>query len=126
MKYTLLLASDRSAGPTPGSDAFKTYMMAYGTFNQEAHAAGVLLGGLPVQPADTATTLRKEGGEIKFHDGPFAELKEQISGWYLLECEDLDAALAWAAKVPLVAFGYGAVEVRPGIDMPNGLPGLGA
>ncbi len=117
MKYLLLLRTDGKNIPTPGSDAFNTYMMAYGKFNNESGEAGVLLSGLPLQPADTATTLRKEGNDIKLHDGPFAELKEQINGWYLLDCKDLDSALKWAEKVPMVAFGYGSVEVRPCMEI---------
>lgn len=113
MKYTLFLATEPNTGPEYGSDAFNTYIQAYGTFGAEAKAAGVFISAEQVESADNATTLRKVDGQIKVHDGPFAELKEQISGWYLLECENLDDALKWAAKVPMVAFGYGSVEVRP-------------
>tara|TARA_R110002126_G_scaffold258794_3_gene401804 strand:+ start:319 stop:678 length:360 start_codon:yes stop_codon:yes gene_type:complete len=113
MQYTLFLAAEPGTGPEYGSEAFKTYIAAYGVFGAEAREAGVMIMCQQVEAAETATTLRKEGDEIKFHDGPFAELKEQISGWYLLECENLEEALKWAAKVPMVAFGYGSVEVRP-------------
>jgi hypothetical protein len=123
MKYTLFLAHDPANQPEYGSETFKAYMMAYATFGEEASKAGVFVAGEPVDDVDTATTLRKEDGEIKYHDGPFAELKEQIGGWYLLECENLEEALRWAEKVPLVAYGYGAVEVRPVPDVSDLLKG---
>jgi len=85
-------------------------------FNQEIEDKGVYLGGEPLQDISTATTIRVVDGQVSATDGPFAETKEQIAGFYLLECADLDEALGWAAKVPTAALGYGAVEVRPCID----------
>lgn len=117
MMYNFFLVAEPDSGPEFGSDAFKTYMRAYRTFGEDAHAAGVFVAGEAVEAADTATTLEKRGDEIQYHDGPFAELKEQISGWYVVECENLEDALKWAAKVPLVAFGFGRVEVRPVMDV---------
>jgi len=117
MKYTLILAAEDGASPEVGSEDWASYAAAYGTWNKEAAEAGIHRGGEPVEPPTTATTLRKKDGKIEMFDGPFAETKECIIGWYLIECEDLDTALEWAAKMPLVAYGYGAVEVRPVTDL---------
>jgi hypothetical protein len=74
--------------------------------------AGVFVAGDALQPTSTATTLSSKGGpEHVYTDGPFAETKEQLGGYYLVNCKDLDEALAWAAKCPGVQ--YGKVEVRP-------------
>jgi len=117
MKYTYILASEPNSGPEPGGEGWEDYSSAYINWNMEAQAAGIFSAGEPVHPPSTATTLRKVEGDIKLHDGPFAETKECIIGWYLVECENLDEAVEWASKIPLVAYGYGAVEVRPVIDM---------
>ena len=116
MKYTLLVATDPAKAPTPGSPEEGQFFQAFFAFNQEIVDKGVYLGGEPLQDVATATTIRVVDGQVSATDGPFAETKEQIGGVYLLECADLDEALAWAAKVPTAAFGYGAVEVRPCID----------
>ena len=87
----------------------------YGAFG--ATAAAVLRGGAALYPTTTATTLQVkggEGGEVVTSDGPFAETKEVLTGFYVFECPDLDAALEWAAQIP--AAWTGKVEVRPVID----------
>jgi hypothetical protein len=116
MKYTLILAADPAKAPAPGSPEEGRFFQAFFAFNQEIEDKGVYLGGEPLQDRSTATTIRVVDGQPTATDGPFAETKEQIGGFYLLECADLDEALAWAAKVPTAALGYGAVEVRPCID----------
>ncbi len=60
--------------------------------------------------------MRVANNEVKLHDGPFAELKEQIIGWYVFECDDQNDAISWAAKIPVAARGVGAVEIRPVVD----------
>ena len=117
MKYTYILASEPDSEPEVGSEGWQDYSSAYIEWNREASEAGILSAGEPVHPPSTATTIRNSGGEIKLHDGPFAETKECIIGWYLVECENLDAAIEWASKIPLVAKGFGVVEVRPVVDM---------
>lgn len=117
MKYTYILASEPNAGPEMGSEGWDDYSSAYVKWNEDAAKAGILSAGEPVHPPSTATTLRLVDGEIKLHDGPFAETKEGIIGWYLIECEDLDVAIEWAKKIPLVARGFGSIEVRPVVDM---------
>ncbi len=120
MKYTYILVAKPGAGPVQGSDEWKDYAAAYGAWNEEAGKAGILKGGEPVQPPERATTVRKHGGEIKLHDGPFAETKENIIGWYLVECDDLDEAIKWASKLPVVDLGFGAIEIRPTVDFSKG------
>ena len=81
------------------------------SYTQAMHDAGVHVAGEPLQPTQTATTVRVRDGETLTLDGPFAETKEILGGFYLLEVSDLDAALDWAARAPHV--GHGSVEVRP-------------
>ncbi len=89
-------------------------MAAYGAFGEAAQAAGVMLGGEGLQPTSTATTVRVRDGEALTTDGPFAETREQLGGYYLLDCKDLDEAIGWAAKIPGAQ--TGSIEVRPVMD----------
>jgi hypothetical protein len=89
-------------------------MAAYEAFGREATEAGVMVAGDGLQPTATATTVRVRDGERLLTDGPFAETKEQLGGFYVLECKDLDEAIEWAAKIPGAQ--TGAVEVRPVLD----------
>ena len=115
MKYLLALFHDESglAERTPEQQA--QAMKAWDTYTQEAVDAGVFVGGEGLQPSATATTVRIQdsGGDPIVSDGPFAETKEQLGGYYLLDCKDLDDALAWARRIPMPG---GAVEVRPVMD----------
>jgi len=89
-------------------------MADYMEFGEAASAAGVVAGGNALQSTDTATTvsvLGGKGGEIVTTDGPFAETKEVLGGYYLLDCADLDEAISWAARIP--GAWHGKVEVRP-------------
>lgn len=87
-------------------------MTEYGAFGESV--AAVLRGGAALYPTTTATSVRQEGGEIVMSDGPYAETKEVLTGFYLLECADLDEAVRHASRVPAVR--NGSVEVRPVID----------
>ena len=89
-------------------------------YTQALVDAGVLVAGEPLEPPDTATTVRVRSGETLISDGPFAETKEYLGGFYIVDVPNLDAALEWAAKVPNAP--YGAVEVRPVMVIP-GMPG---
>jgi len=80
-------------------------------YTQGLQTAGVLVAGDALERPDTATTVRERGGETQFTDGPFAETKEFLAGYYLVDCPDLDAALDHASRMPNVS--YGSVEVRP-------------
>jgi hypothetical protein len=114
MKYLLTLFGDESryADMTPEKQA--EGMKAWDAYTRAAIEAGVHLGGEGLQPSSTATTVQiRESGEPIVSDGPFAETKEQLGGYYLLDCKDLDEALAWAKRIP---FPGGTVEVRPVMD----------
>jgi hypothetical protein len=85
----------------------------------ESRRKGVFIAGDPLQPTATATTIRKENGGPLIFDGPFAETKEQLAGYYILDCENLDEAIAWAAKIPTACRGgEGCIEIRPIADIP--------
>jgi hypothetical protein len=114
MRYLLTIYADESRYATMTPADSGALMAAYGEFGQAAREAGVLLGGEGLQPTATATTVRVRDGEPLFTDGPFAETREQLGGYYLLECADLDEAARWAARIPDAA--VGAVEVRPVMD----------
>ncbi len=87
-------------------------MMAdYFAYTEEAKKAGVMLAGDALQPISTATSIRERDGNASLTDGPFAETKEQLGGYYLLDCKDLDEATKWAGKIPTAK--YGTIEVRP-------------
>lgn len=111
MKYMLLLFSeiDVFAGMTPKEQA--EGMAAYGAFTNAVTQAGVLVASNRLRPASTATTVRAGGSDFKVTDGPFAEAKEELGGFYLIDVADLDAALKWAKQCPGAR--HGVIEVRP-------------
>ena len=115
MKYLFVLAGAAGVGPTPGSEEFMQMLTDYGAVTEAMAAAGVLIDSAPLQPASTATTVRVRGGERQVTDGPFAEIREELGGYYVVDCEDLDQALDWAAQIP--AARNGSVEVRPALTM---------
>ena len=114
MRYLLTIYGDESgfADVTPEQGA--QLMAAYNAFTEEVKASGAFIGGEGLQPTATATTVRVRDGEPLLTDGPFAETREQLGGFYLLECGDLDEAVRWAGKIPGAA--SGSVEVRPVMD----------
>ena len=114
MKYLLTIYADESRFADMTPEQSGALMEAYGRFGTEAQQAGVLLGGEGLQPTATATTVRVRDGETLLTDGPFAETREQLGGYYLLDCSDLDDAIGWAARIPGAA--TGSVEVRPVMD----------
>ncbi|MBX2884325.1 MAG: YciI family protein [Granulosicoccus sp.] len=112
MQYMLLIYSDSSLGPVPGTEEFGKMIADYQEFTEEVKESGALVSGDALQDTTTATTVRAPaGGSVTMTDGPFAETKETLGGYYLLDCKDLDEALAYAAKIPTAA--YGSIEVRP-------------
>lgn len=115
MRYMLLLYSTADAGPAPDSEEFAAEMNEWFAITDAMGEAGVLLGGEALQPHDTATTVRVRDGEVLTTDGPFAETKEVLGGYYVLDVPDLDAAREWAAKIPSVP--YGSVEIRPVMEI---------
>lgn len=88
-----------------------TLMAQYQAFGEAAQAAGVMEGGNALEPVSTATSVQVRDGKATYTDGPFAETKEQLGGYYMLNCKDLDEALTWASKIPTAR--YGTIEVRP-------------
>ena len=88
---------------------------AYRAYSQALTEAGVFVGGAPLQPPGAAATVRQRDGHHQVQDGPFAEAKEQLGGYYVIDVANLDQALEWAARCPGTA--YGAVEVRPYMSM---------
>jgi hypothetical protein len=114
MKYMLLLLGDESRWGEMSEDEARAATKAYADYSREVIEAGVFVAGEGLQPSATATTLRVAGSERVLSDGPFAETKEQVGGFYVLDCKDLDEALDWASKIPTAK--SGCVEVRPVIQ----------
>jgi hypothetical protein len=113
MKYAILIYDENTASPDPNPDpaSFGKVMEEYNAFSKAITDAGVYVGGEALQPNPTATTVRVRDGAPMITDGPFIESKEGLGGFYILDCKDLDEALAWAGKCP--GAWYGSVEVRP-------------
>jgi len=119
MRYMMLIYSREAKDGLSPEDAMEVYA-AHTRVMQEATQKGVLLGAEPLAPTSTATTVRVESGRTLVTDGPFAETKEQLAGYYIIECANLDEAIEWAAKIPTACQGReGCIEVRP-------MPGLPA
>ena len=115
MKYLLLLYGDENRWVEMSPEDAEEDMKVWNAFYEQLTEKGAFLAGEALQPTTAATTVRIKDGEILHTDGPFAETREQLGGFYLLECPDLDAALSWAAKVPDLGEA-GSVEVRPVMD----------
>lgn len=111
MQYMYLIYSADGSGPQPGTPEFGALMKGYVDFTGKAKEEGKFLSGDALQPISTATTVSVRGGKTETMDGPFAETKEQLGGYYLLDCIDLDEAVKYAALIPTAA--YGRIEVRP-------------
>lgn len=120
MKYLLLIYSDENGAPLPEAERQACYVES----TQLAHdlqASGKYLGCNPLHPTTMATSVRIREGKRLVTDGPFAETREQLGGYFLIEVKDLDEALDVAAKIPMAK--KGTVEVRPVIEIP-GLPAV--
>ncbi len=116
MKYMLLIATNPANLESPEGQALMPDILARHTkLAQELNAAGVAWSGARLQSAGSATTVRTDGSAQTLHDGPFAETKEHLGGYYLIDVPDLDSAIAWAKKIPMP--GKGSVEVRPQVQM---------
>lgn len=108
-QYMLLIYSPTDDARSP--DELAAEMPKWFEYTTALQESGAMVAGDALEPVVTATTVRVRDGETLISDGPFAETKEALGGYYLLDVPDLDAALGWAAKIPNV--GYGSVEVRP-------------
>ena len=116
-QYMMLIYSPVEGGPGPEERAAE--FPRWGEYTQSLRDAGLFVGGDPLQGIDVATTVRVRDGETQVTDGPFAETKEVLGGYYLVEAPDLDTVLDHASRMPHI--GYGTVEVRPIWDM-SGMP----
>jgi hypothetical protein len=111
MQYLMLIYGNEAAMLSASKETAGQMMAAYAAYTDAMKKAGVYIGGNRLQPTSTATTVRAPDGKTNVLDGPFAETKEQLGGYYMIEAPDLDAALSWAARCPGAA--RGSIEVRP-------------
>ena len=111
MKYLMLIYGNETAGAQAPPEAQQAVMGAYYAFTNDVQEKKVYLGGEALHPTSSATTVRVRDGKMSTTDGPFAETKEQLGGFYLLDCKNLDEAVEYAAKIPGAA--HGSVEIRP-------------
>ncbi len=114
MQYMLLIYSNPALEPTYGTPEFQAMMAGYFALNEQMKADGVMVAGEALRSIETATSLRIKSGKVETMDGPFAETREHLGGYYIVNVPDLDAALKYAALIP--AAHYGTVEVRPLMD----------
>ena len=110
MQYLLLIYDEEKLWNDMPEAEVGAVMARWGEFQQEIEASGVVKSSNRLQPVATATTLKLAQGKAVTTDGPFAETKEQLGGYYLIDVPDLDAALHWARKIPVPV---GSIEVRP-------------
>jgi hypothetical protein len=114
MKYMLLIYDDEEAWDKAGAVERKRILGEYTQFTQEIKSSGNYLAGGQLRPTMTATSVRMRAGKRMITDGPFAETREQLGGYYLIDARDLDAAIDIAARIPSARLG--TVEVRPMVD----------
>ncbi len=111
MQYLCLIYEAESTMPSRPQEEQEAIMGEYFAFTDKVREDGKLVTGEALMPTETAITVRVRDGNTVTTNGPFAETKEQLGGYYLLECEDLDEAISLAAKIP--SAGWGSIEVRP-------------
>jgi hypothetical protein len=117
MQYMLMIIGDQDLVAKAHAEDMHNLMGAFMAYTRAMREAGVMIAGDPLQPVSTATTVRVRDGKTQVLDGPFAESKEQLGGYYLIDVPDLDTALSWAERCPGAV--YGAIEVRPVMMMPT-------
>lgn len=117
MKYMLLLHSNPADGSPPDSAEFAEEMQRWFAYTNALTQAGAYVSGDALHGTETATTVQVRDGARVVTDGPFIESKEALGGYYVIDVEDLDAAIDWAARIPSVTFG--TVEVRPLMVLPD-------
>jgi hypothetical protein len=119
MRYMLLIYTREDEMAKSSQEEMQQVMNGHWTVMREARAKGVLEAAEPLAGTNTATTVRVQSGTSVITDGPFAETKEQLAGYYILDCKDLDEAITWAGKIPTGCGGLqGCVEVRPLQEVP--------
>jgi hypothetical protein len=113
MRYMLLIYSQETEEPRSPAE-FERIANGHRAVMADAGERGILLGCEKLKPTRSATTVRTKDGAVMTMDGPFAETKEQLAGYYILECKDLDEAIDWAKRIPTTCQGgEGSVEIRP-------------
>jgi hypothetical protein len=117
MKYMFLIYGNEKATATMKPDALKQMHGAYMAYTEALRQSGAYITGAPLQPTATATTVRGAASKAQVIDGPFAETKEQLGGFYMIDVPDLDAALQWARRCP--GTDGGTVEIRPVMAIPE-------
>ncbi len=115
MRYMILIYGNEAAEEGMPPEELQAQFAAHIAYARELRERGVMLAGDPLQPTAAATTVRVRDGRTLTTHGPFAETAEQLGGYYLIECANLDEALEWAAKNPSAA--YGSIEVRPVMEL---------
>ena len=120
MKYMLLIHDDEQAWGRLSEVERGQIYGEYGQFTQEIKSSGQYLTGAQLQPTSTATSVRVRNGKRLLTDGPFAETREQLGGYYLIDAKDLDEALAIAARIPSARLG--TIEVRPLVEVAAAAP----
>jgi hypothetical protein len=111
MQYLMLIYTDEATVAKAPAEKLQAMYGAYYAYTAEVKEKKLYIGGNPLQPISTATTVRVRDGKMSTTDGPFAETKEQLGGYFLLNCKDLDEAIEYAGKIPGAA--WGSVEIRP-------------
>jgi len=111
MRYLLLINDDETSFEARSPEEAEASMAEYGVWMADAEKRGVLRGGERLRPTTDATTVRVRDGQVGTTDGPFAETKEQIGGYFLVDCQNLDEAIELASRIP--AARTGSIEVRP-------------
>lgn len=115
MKYMLLIYVDEARMASAKKEDVSKMMPAYFAYTEAMMKAGILIAGDQLAPTSTATTIRSPEGKTKVLNGPYAETREQLGGYYLIDVPDLDAALSWAGRCPGAA--TGVIEVRPLVEL---------
>jgi hypothetical protein len=114
MHYMLLIYSNEDAVSRESIEEMAKIRAGHEAVMAETARRGILKGADPLQPTSTATTVRMQEGKVLVTDGPFAETKEQLAGYYILDCQNLDEAIEWASKIPTACAGReGCIEIRP-------------
>ena len=111
MKYIILIYNSEANDKAMTQQEVGKLMEAYGAYSQAMVKAGVMVGGERLKPTDTATTVRTKNGRTEVLNGPYADTREQLGGYYMIDVPDLDAAITWAARCP--SSSNGTIEVRP-------------
>ncbi len=111
MKYLLLMYADESIGSKLSKEELQAMGKTWAEFRKEISASGELISSSGVAPGSSATTIRVRNDKTMITDGPFAETHEQLGGYFLVDCKDLDEAIGWAEKIPTAK--YGSIEIRP-------------